>query len=49
MSAAGAAGKWVGEEALHRVREQRFRFILQGFLTLLALQLLGHAARSAGA
>jgi uncharacterized membrane protein YfcA len=49
MVAAGAAGNWVGEGALHRLSEQRFRFVLRGLLTLLALQLLWQAVRSAGA
>jgi uncharacterized membrane protein YfcA len=49
MIMAGALGNWIGEEALNRVSEQRFRLVLQGFLTLLALQLLWHAAQNAGA
>jgi uncharacterized membrane protein YfcA len=48
MIAAGAAGNWTGEQALHRVTEQRFRLVLQSLLTLLALQLLWRAARGAG-
>jgi uncharacterized membrane protein YfcA len=45
MIAAGAVGNWVGEEALNRVSEQRFRLILQIFLTALGLQLLWNALR----
>ncbi len=48
MIAAGAAGNWVGEEALNRVSEQRFRLILQLFLTALGLQLLWNAASGWG-
>ena len=45
MIAGGAVGNWVGEEALNRVSEQKFRLVLQLFLTALGLQLLGNAAR----
>ena len=44
MIAAGAVGNWLGEEALHRVSEQRFRLMLQLFLTVLGLQLVWAAA-----
>jgi uncharacterized membrane protein YfcA len=46
MIAAGAAGNWIGEEALHRTTEWRFRLILKLFLTVLGLQLLWSAARA---
>jgi uncharacterized membrane protein YfcA len=46
MIAAGAAGNWLGEEALHRTTEWRFRLILKLFLTVLGLQLLWSAARA---
>jgi uncharacterized membrane protein YfcA len=48
MIAAGAAGNWLGEEALNRISEQRFRLMLQLFLTALGLQLLWKAASGAG-
>ena len=48
MIVAGAAGNWVGEEALHRTSEQRFRLILQSVLTLMALRLLWDALRGWG-
>jgi uncharacterized membrane protein YfcA len=48
MIVAGAAGNWLGEEALHRTSERRFRLILQSVLTLLALRLLWDAARGWG-
>ena len=48
MILSGAAGNWVGEEALNRVSEQRFRLILQLFLTALGLQLLWNALRGWG-
>jgi uncharacterized protein len=47
MIAAGAVGNWVGEEALNRISEQRFRLVLRLFLTALGLQLLWGAAASA--
>ena len=47
MIAGGAAGNWVGEEALNRVSEHKFRLMLQLFLTALGLQLLWNAARGA--
>ena len=48
MIGAGAVGNWVGEEALHRTSEQRFRVILQSVLTLLALRLVWDALRGFG-
>jgi uncharacterized membrane protein YfcA len=48
MIVAGAAGNWIGEEALHRTSEKRFRVILQSVLTLMALRLLWDAARGWG-
>jgi uncharacterized membrane protein YfcA len=43
MIATGAVGNWVGEVALARTQERRFRLILRVVLTLLALQLLYRA------
>jgi uncharacterized protein len=48
MIAAGALGNWIGEVALNRVSEQKFRRVLQIVLTLLGLRLLWGAARDAG-
>jgi uncharacterized membrane protein YfcA len=48
MIVTGAAGNWLGEMALHRTSEQRFRLILQLVLTALGLRLLWGAAVSAG-
>jgi uncharacterized membrane protein YfcA len=48
MIAAGAAGNWIGEIALTRTSEQRFRLIFQLVLTALALRLLWSAAQGAG-
>jgi uncharacterized membrane protein YfcA len=48
MIVAGAVGNWVGEAALHRTSEERFRFLLQLVLTLLGLRLLWSAASQAG-
>jgi uncharacterized membrane protein YfcA len=48
MIAAGAAGNWLGEIALNRTTERRFRLLLQIVLTLLGLRLLWGAARGAG-
>ena len=48
MIAAGAVGNWIGEAALHRTSEQRFRLVLQIALTLLGLRLLWGAAAQAG-
>lgn len=43
MVATGAVGNWVGEVALARTSEQRFRLILQIGLTILALRLIWSA------
>ena len=48
MILTGAAGNWVGEVALEKVSEQRFRLILQVGLTVLALKLLWDAFKEAG-
>jgi uncharacterized membrane protein YfcA len=48
MIVAGAAGNWLGEKALMRTSEQRFRLIFQLVLTALALRLLWGAAKGAG-
>ena len=48
MIAAGAVGNWIGEIALLRTSEQRFRLVLQIVLTLLGLRLLWGAAAGAG-
>ena len=48
MIVAGAAGNWLGELALDRTSEQRFRLIFQLVLTALALRLLWTAAAGAG-
>ncbi len=48
MIAAGAVGNWIGEVALLRTSEQRFRLVLQLALTLLGLRLLWGAAAQAG-
>jgi uncharacterized membrane protein YfcA len=40
MLIAGALGNWIGELALDRISEQRFRLLLQLVLTALALQLI---------
>src|SRR5262245_51738873 len=48
MIAGGALGNWLGEAALHRTSEQRFRLILQLVLTVLGLRLLWGAASEIG-
>ena len=48
MIVAGAVGNWLGEIALYRTSEQRFRLIFQIVLTVLALRLLWSAAAGAG-
>src|SRR5215471_20756784 len=48
MIVTGAVGNWLGEVALLRTKEERFRLVLQLALTLLSLRLLWSAARSAG-
>ena len=44
----GAAGNWLGERALERMSERRFRLLLQTVLSVLAVNLLVHAFRGAG-
>ena len=48
MIATGAVGNWIGEVALLRTSEQRFRLVLQLALTMLGLRLLWGAARRPG-
>jgi len=48
MIVAGAVGNWLGELALNRTTEERFRLILRLILTALSLRLLWSAARAAG-
>ena len=48
MIASGAAGNWLGEVALHRMPEKKYRLTLKIILTLLALQLLSRAVAEAG-
>jgi uncharacterized membrane protein YfcA len=48
MIATGALGNWLGEVALHRTPEKRFRIVLQVLLTVLAVNLLWSAAKGAG-
>jgi uncharacterized membrane protein YfcA len=48
MIAAGAVGNWLGEVALMRTSEQRFRLIFKLVLTALGLRLLWSAAAGAG-
>ena len=48
MILTGAVGNWLGEAALLKVPEQRFRLIFQICLTLLGLRLLWMAAQSGG-
>ncbi len=48
MIGAGAVGNWLGEVALHKTSEQRFRLLLQVILTLLALRLIWSAGVEAG-
>jgi uncharacterized membrane protein YfcA len=48
MIAAGALGNWLGERALHRTTEHRFRMMFQLVLTLLALRLLWGAMPDMG-
>jgi uncharacterized membrane protein YfcA len=40
MLVAGVLGNWIGEKALDRISEQRFRLVLKLILTALALRLL---------
>ena len=48
MIATGAVGNWLGEEALVRTSEQRFRLLLKFFVTVLALDLVWRALREGG-
>jgi uncharacterized protein len=48
MIAAGAIGNWLGEVALHRTTEQRFRTVFQLVLTALGLRLIWIAVANAG-
>jgi uncharacterized membrane protein YfcA len=48
MIAAGAAGNWLGEVALHRTSERRFRVLLRAVLTLLGLRLVCEAINIGG-
>jgi uncharacterized membrane protein YfcA len=48
MVATGAVGNWIGEVALLKTSEARFRVVLQVALTLLGLRLLWSAAHGAG-
>ena len=48
MIASGAVGNWIGEVALQKTSEQRFRLTLQIILTLLALRLIWSAGVEAG-
>ncbi len=48
MIATGALGNWLGEVALHRTTEQRFRLVFQLVLTILSLRLLWGAAPNLG-
>jgi uncharacterized membrane protein YfcA len=48
MVATGAAGNWLGQVALHRTSEQRFRLLLKLVLTALGLRLLWAAIPTLG-
>jgi uncharacterized membrane protein YfcA len=48
MIVAGALGNWIGELALHRTTERRFRLVFQLILTLLGLRLLWSAVPAMG-
>src|SRR6478736_4118821 len=48
MIVAGAHDHWIGELALHRTTERRFRLVFQLILTLLGLRLLWSAAPAMG-
>lgn len=48
MIATGAVGNWLGEVALDRTPEKRYRLILKLILTALAIELLLRAASQAG-
>jgi len=48
MIVTGAIGNWLGEVALERTPEKRYRFVLKMILTALAIELLVRAAAGAG-
>ncbi len=48
MVATGAVGNWLGEVALGKTSEKRYRLVLKLFLTVLAIELLIRAAGQAG-
>jgi uncharacterized membrane protein YfcA len=48
MIVTGTAGNWIGEVALHRTPEQRFRLVFQLVLTALSLRLLWGALPELG-
>lgn len=48
MIATGALGNWLGELALNRIPEARFRLVFQLFLTALGLRLLWMALEKSG-
>jgi uncharacterized membrane protein YfcA len=48
MIAGGALGNWLGEVALQRTTERRFRLVFQLVLTILGLRLLWSAAPAMG-
>jgi uncharacterized protein len=48
MIAGGALGNWLGEVALQRTTERRFRLVFQLVLTILGLRLLWSAAPAVG-
>jgi uncharacterized membrane protein YfcA len=48
MIVTGTAGNWIGEVALHRTTEQRFRLVFQLVLTALSLRLLWGALPDLG-
>ena len=48
MIVTGTLGNWIGEVALHRTPEQRFRLVFQLVLTALSLRLLWSAVANLG-
>jgi uncharacterized protein len=48
MIVTGTVGNWIGEIALHRTPEQRFRLVFQLVLTALSLRLLWSALPELG-
>lgn len=48
MIVTGGLGTWLGEAALDRTSEKRYRRVLKLFLTTLAVELLIRAAGQAG-